>query len=247
MSDLISFHTPAIRQRGTAALQQVPCLLLEAAAILLLQPVTDVNTISVIRPYNIPSCSEMEKLSPIGNMAAAIEVGALQVASLLEASKKALPAPSPLQTALDYGADALLSYVQETGEYPAKITPHMLKGSQLHNDSNKWTLHQLTRYLLIRNVVSHSRGQTGLWGFTSHTFEDIKFLATMHLEKEKNGHQFRLFSPDNISLKQFYDAAGIDFRYAGFQVATYPLKVKKISASFETLLQATTDSKWLTF
>jgi hypothetical protein len=62
MSDLISYHTPAILQRGTAALQQVPCLLLEAAAILLLQPVSDVKTISVIRPYNIPSFSEMEKL-----------------------------------------------------------------------------------------------------------------------------------------------------------------------------------------
>ncbi len=61
-------------------------------------------------------------------------------------------------------------------------------------------------------------------------------------------HHFRLFSPDNISLKQFYDAAGIgDFRYAGFQVAMYPLKVKKASASFETLLQATADSKWFTF
>jgi hypothetical protein len=46
-----------------------------------------------------------------------------------------------------------------------------------------------------------------------------------------------------IFAEAVYDAAGIDFRYAGFQVATYPLKVKKISASFETLLQATTDSK----
>jgi hypothetical protein len=108
----------------------------------------------------------MEKLSPIGNMAAAIDVVALQGASLLKASVKPLPAHPPVQTALDYGANALLAFVEETGHYPAKITANMLRGSPLHNDANKWTLAQLTRYLLIRNVVSHSRGQTGLWGFT---------------------------------------------------------------------------------
>ena len=78
MSDLISHHTPAIRQRGTVALQQVPCLLLEAAAILLLQPVSDVKIINVIRSY-ISSCSEIEKCV---RLAAAIDVGALQGASL---------------------------------------------------------------------------------------------------------------------------------------------------------------------
>jgi hypothetical protein len=149
----------------------VPCYYWRQQLFSCLQPVTDVKIISVIRSYNISSCSEIEKLSPIGGFHRS---WCFARSESVKCIKKTLPVPSPFQTALDYGADALLSHVQESGEYPAKITAHMLKGSQLDNDSNKWTLAQLTSYLLIRNVASHSRGQTGLCGFTSHTFEEIK-------------------------------------------------------------------------